>query len=105
MNILFIHQNFPAQFKFLAPALAGRGHQVSAMLMRALDVPVWQGVRLLPYSTARGSTPNVHPWVSDFETKIIRGEACFRAGLRLREQGHVPDVIIAHPAWGETLFI
>ena len=22
MNILFIHQNFPGQFKFLAPALA-----------------------------------------------------------------------------------
>ena len=25
MNILFIHQNFPGQFKNLAPALAARG--------------------------------------------------------------------------------
>ena len=25
MNILFVHQNFPGQFKFLAPALVARG--------------------------------------------------------------------------------
>ena len=30
MKILFIHQNFPGQFKFLAPALAERGHEVLA---------------------------------------------------------------------------
>jgi hypothetical protein len=26
MNILFLHQNFPGQFKHLAPALAAQGH-------------------------------------------------------------------------------
>jgi glycosyltransferase involved in cell wall biosynthesis len=57
------------------------------------------------YGTSRGTTPNVHPWVSDFETKIIRGEACFRAALRMKEQGFTPDVIIAHPGWGESLFL
>ena len=31
MNILFIHQNFPGQFKFLAPALAEAGHHVRAL--------------------------------------------------------------------------
>lgn len=34
MNILFIHQNFPGQFKFLAPALAQRGHQVVVFALR-----------------------------------------------------------------------
>jgi len=62
-------------------------------------------VRLLPYSTARGTTPSIHPWVSDFETKTIRGEACFRAALQLRDEGFQPDVIIAHPGWGESLFL
>lgn len=31
MNILFIHQNFPAQFKFLASALVKQGRIVVAM--------------------------------------------------------------------------
>jgi glycosyltransferase involved in cell wall biosynthesis len=105
MNILFIHQNFPGQFKFLAPALAKLGHRVVAMTMQKVENKVWQGVELVQYSATRGSTPNVHPWVSDFETKTIRGEACFRAALVMKSRGYSPDAIIAHPGWGESLFI
>jgi len=105
MNILFIHQNFPGQFKFLAPALVQQGHTVVAMTMQKADARAWQGVTLVPYTASRGTTPNVHPWVSDFETKAIRGEACFRAALQMKAQGFVPDVIIAHHGWGESLFL
>ncbi len=105
MNILFIHQNFPGQFKFLAPALVAQGHSVAAMVMQKTQAKDWQGVRLYPYSASRGSTPGVHPWVSDFETKTIRAEACFRAALALREGGYTPDVIIAHHGWGESMFL
>ncbi len=75
MKILFIHQNFPGQFKFLAPALAGAGHQVLAMTMQKVGQTEWQGVQLVPYTAGRGTSPNIHPWVSDFETKVIRAEA------------------------------
>ena len=105
MNILFIHQNFPGQFKFLAPALAAQGHAVMAFTMQKNAPAEWQGVKLVPYTASRGTTPDVHPWVSDFETKTIRGEACFRAALKLKAQGFTPDVIIAHPGWGESLFL
>ena len=105
MNILFIHQNFPGQFKFLAPALAKLGHRVVAMTMQKGENKVWQGVELVQYTATRGSTLNVHPWVSDFETKTIRGEACFRAALVMKSRGYSPDAIIAHPGWGESLFI
>ena len=105
MKVLFIHQNFPGQFKFLAPALAQAGHDVSAMIMQKVDAPYWHGVRLVPYGVDRGSTAGIHPWLVDFETKTVRGEACFRAALRLRETGFVPDVIVAHPGWGESLFL
>jgi glycosyltransferase involved in cell wall biosynthesis len=105
MNILFIHQNFPGQFKFLAPALVKQGHRVVAMTMQKNDAKEWQGVQLVKYTANRGTTPNVHPWVSDFETKTIRGEACFRAALQMHEQGFTPDVIISHPGWGESLFL
>ncbi len=105
MKILFIHQNFPGQFKFLAPALAEAGHEVVAMTMQKVEAASWQGVRLVPYGVGRGSTAGIHPWLADFETKTIRGEACFRAALNLRDTGFVPDVIVAHPGWGESLFL
>ena len=105
MNILFIHQNFPGQFKFLAPALVKSGHKVTAMTMQKNDQSTWQGVQLVNYTAKRGSTPNVHPWVSDFETKTIRAEACFKAALQMKQQGFMPDVIVAHHGWGESLFL
>jgi len=110
MKILFIHQNFPGQFKFLAPALVQQGHNVQAMTMQKLatDAPgsaTAQGVTLIPYEPSMGSTANIHPWVVDFESKIIRAEGCFRAALKLKAQGFTPDVIIAHSGWGESLFL
>jgi glycosyltransferase involved in cell wall biosynthesis len=105
MKILMIHQNFPGQFKFLAPALAGQGHELVGMTLQKVDASHEQGVRLVPYAVTRGTTQGIHPWVSDFETKIIRAEACFRAALSLRAQGFTPDVIVAHPGWGESLFL
>lgn len=106
MRILFVHQNFPGQFKHLAPALAADPtHEVVAFTMQK-DAPAsWQGVRLVAYQPGRGTTPGVHPWVSDFETKTIRGEAAFRAALKVRGEGFTPDVIVAHPGWGESLFL
>jgi glycosyltransferase involved in cell wall biosynthesis len=105
MNILFIHQNFPGQFKHLAPALVRQGHNVVAMTMGKPKNLDWNGVRLYPYHAKRGSTAAIHPWVSDFETKVIRGEACFHAAQQLCDEGFVPDVIIAHHGWGESLFL
>lgn len=105
MNILFIHQNFPGQFKFLAPALVEKGHSVVAMSMQKSNAKEWQGVKIHNYIATKGTTPNVHPWISDFETKTIRAEACFKAALNIKESGFNPDVIIAHHGWGESLFI
>ena len=105
MNVLLVHQNFPGQFKHLGPALAAQGHQVTAMSMRPHKPLTWQGVRVLPYQAKRGSTPGVHPWMVDFETKLIRAEAAFRHALKLKDQGLEPELILAHPGWGESLFL
>ena len=104
-RILFVHQNFPGQFKFLAPALVQAGHVVHAMTIQGQGEEVWHGVHLHPYRPHRGSSPAIHPWVVDFETKTIRAEAAFRAALALKAKGLEPDVIIAHPGWGESLFL
>jgi glycosyltransferase involved in cell wall biosynthesis len=105
MKILFIHQNFPGQFKHLAPALVKAGHEAVALSMKKGPDAVWHGIRIVHYAAARGSTAGIHPWVVDFETKTIRAEACFRAALKLKAEGFSPDVIIAHPGWGESMFL
>jgi glycosyltransferase involved in cell wall biosynthesis len=105
MRILFIHQNFPGQFRYLAPALAKLGHEVTALTMVKASPEQWQGVRLVRYAVSRNSTREIHPWVADIETKTIRGEACFRNCLKMKADGYAPDTIIAHPGWGESLFV
>ena len=105
MRILFVHHNFPGQFKHLAPELVRKGHDVHAFILKNADPFEWQGVKVIPYAVTRGSAQNVHPWVSDFETKVIRAEACYLAANKLNESGFCPDVIIAHHGWGESLFL
>lgn len=103
MNILFIHQNFPAQFKHLAPALAHSGHQVLALSTRT--GPALAGVKQLVYPIRQASSEQIHNLAADFETKVIRAQACAEAMLQLKQQGFVPDLVIAHPGWGEALFV
>lgn len=105
MRYLFVHNNFPAQFLHTAPALAREaGNEVVALTFRDLGAE-WEGVRIERYGVKRGNTPGIQPWVSDWETKVIRGEACFRKALEMKAAGFSPDVIIAHPGWGESLFL
>jgi hypothetical protein len=108
MKILFVHQNFPGQFLHLAPALLAQGHEVKVMAIFKEGIPAisdWQGIEIHRYKPTQGSTPKVHPWVVDFETKIIRAEAAFRLALEMRDSGFEPDLIVAHPGWGESLFL
>jgi hypothetical protein len=105
MNILFIHQNFPGQYKHLAPLLAADpSHRVVAMHMKA-GLPPLPGITALCSTASRGNTTGIHPWLLETESKVIRGEANWRTAGKLRDEGFVPDVICAHPGWGETLFV
>ncbi|MGI9151186.1 MAG: glycosyltransferase [Limnohabitans sp.] len=105
MKILIVHQNFPGQFLHLAPALVEKGHQVHALVLKKEVPPQWAGVTLHAYQPTKGTAPTVHPWALDLETKIIRAESVFRKCLELRENGFTPDVVLAHPGWGESLFV
>lgn len=105
MKILFIHQNFPGQFKHLAPALVADGHDCTALTLRVKEPGTWNGVRLLPYRITRRQGENMHPWMVDTETKVIRGDACYRAACAMRDKGYTPDIIVGHPGWGELMFL
>lgn len=103
LKILLVHQNFPGQFKHLLPALQGAAHEVTVFTMNTYAAQA--GERVVRYSAAKGTGKDVHPWVAETETKVIRGEAAFRAAWSLATQGYEPDVIVAHPGWGESLFL
>lgn len=105
MRILLIHQNFPGQYKHLAPKLAELGHQVVALTPKVQKPVKWQGVNVIPYAIRGSSTANLHPWLIDFETKVLRGQSCYTAARDLRKRGFTPDVILAHHGWGESMFL
>ena len=106
MKILFIHQNFPGQFVHLAPELAALGHECVALTLRVKEPQVWKGVKVLPYTlNVPPNSTNPHPWMINTNTHLIRPHTFFTAAMALRKGGFTPDVIIAHPGWGESLFV
>ncbi|TAK42360.1 MAG: glycosyltransferase [Betaproteobacteria bacterium] len=102
MNLLFVHQNFPGQFRHLAPHFARAGHAVKALGIDGAGLP---DIEMHRYKPGRATSREAHPWAQEFETKVIRGEACAAAAQQLKAQGFVPDVIVANPGWGESLFL
>ncbi|MEQ9260030.1 MAG: glycosyltransferase [Roseovarius sp.] len=105
MKILFIHQNFPGQYKHLAPLLAAEGHDCVALTLKVTKPTTWRGVRVLPYALPKRSGQKVHPWLLDLDSKVTRAQACYLEARKLREAGFAPDLILAHPGWGEPMFL
>ena len=101
-TILFIHNNFPAQFKFLAPALANAGHEIHTM---SLKDATFKNITHHKYELKKGNTIGIHKYAVEFEAKMIRGQAVALKCLELKENGLKPDLIIAHPGWGESYFL
>ena len=103
MNILFIHQNFPGQFRHIAQALVNAGgHQIMSLCSET--APGLPGVQSIVYKTERKGTPGIHAYMSGPEAHVIRGQSVARALLALKQQGYKPDAIVAHMGWGEALF-
>jgi glycosyltransferase involved in cell wall biosynthesis len=103
LKILFVHQNFPGQFRYLAPALAQAGHDVHALAINHRPVPDSVALHLYAPQVPPGYKP--HPLAAEFDAKLIRGEAAAAAMLALQRSGFTPDLVIANPGWGEALFI
>jgi glycosyltransferase involved in cell wall biosynthesis len=107
MRFLFVHQNFPGQFRHVATALAARGHEVVALGVNR-SAESFPGVRHLLYREPAAEKPaGKHPMatsLAEVEVKVARGEAAARAMQLLQKDGFEPDVVVAHPGWGEAFF-
>ena len=108
MRVLFVHQNFPGQYIHIVQRLAQMGqHQLIALGINKPDAnrPLPESLKHFRYPLDRGNTDGIHPLVMETETKVIRAEGCARAAQQLKDQGFIPDLICAHPGWGEALFL
>ena len=100
-RILFVHQNFPGQFPHIADALLARGDQVAAIGGKTAKERA--GIPLLRWINERGTTSGIFDPATRAEADLIRARGAAGAAVELRKQGFIPDVIIGHPGWGETL--
>jgi hypothetical protein len=103
MKIVFIHQNFPGQFKHLAPALAAGGDEVVAL---GINKPAYAtaGVRVIlhrPQTAGAEALREAPIEIQETLAKTARGHSVARCLIRLKEEGFVPDVICAHSGWGK----
>ena len=102
-DILFVHNNFPGQFGHIAWALKRAGHRVAAIAAQwAGKVP---GVPVVKYEEPKGEAADAHPWARRIEKEVRRAELALSQALRLQREGFDPKVIVAHPAWGDTLLL
>ena len=100
-KFLFVHQNFPGQFVHIATELARLGHEVVALGIKGRSLA---GVKFFRYQLKVPDRVSGIEAAVDFETKIVRGMACAQAMERLKASGFTPNVVVAHPGWGEALF-
>ena len=104
MRILLVHQNFPGQFRRIAQVWSRQAGWDVLGLGRN-TAPGMDGVRWLPYDLHRPGLKEQHPYLRQMETAVLHGQAVARALLQLKQKGWRPDVVMAHPGWGETLYV
>jgi glycosyltransferase involved in cell wall biosynthesis len=102
MNVLFIHNNFPAQYRHVATALL-RDPNVRVAAVAAATSRELTGVTTLKYALTDGDVAATHPFARRFDLECRRAEQVLYALSSLTASGFTPDVIMAHPGWGETL--
>lgn len=106
MNILFLHNNFPAQYRELARVLAADPNNIVVYGTKHTDDSVQlAGVKKVNYQPSREPTPGIHHYVRSYENSVLHGQAVYRLGDQLRAAGFVPDVVCSHAGWGNGMFI
>jgi glycosyltransferase involved in cell wall biosynthesis len=101
-KILFVHNNYPAQFHPLSEALAKRND----IEMAAIGSPTARAlpsVRLTKYVVPDSEVAATHPFARRFDAEARRAEQVLYAASNLKQAGFEPDLVIGHPGWGEML--
>lgn len=104
MRILFLHPNFPAQFRHLAIALAQYPHNEVIFGTKEKQAVI-PGVKKVIYEVSREPAEQTHHYLRNLESAVLEGQGCYRMALELKKSGFYPDIIYAHSGWGIGLFM
>lgn len=102
-HALFVHNNFPGQFGFIARRLVDSGFQAAAIATG--QAPGQEGVSLVKWAASRGSTHGIFPDATRAEADLLRGRAAADKALALKAKGLDPRIIVGHPGWGEMTYM
>ncbi|HPR16529.1 MAG TPA: hypothetical protein PLW58_11120, partial [Smithella sp.] len=104
MKILFLHSNFPAQFRHLAVNLAKNADNriVFGTTRKEGQIP---GVYKLIYKPSREPKRETHHYIKPLESAVLHGQAVYRELNKLKKDGFYPEIVYGHSGWGPTMFI
>ena len=103
MKLLLVHQNFPGQFRDLGPGLCDRGHELKAI--GSSQRPTDSRIEVLRYAHNPVKLSGIHPHCLEVDEWIRRSEQVAESEMSLKRRGWAPDVMLAHPGWGEALLL
>src|ERR1035437_4299570 len=103
MHVLYVHQNFPAQFGHIAKHLVTRMGWECTFVTHAEVANVQDGIRKVIYRVGGGATEKSHFCSRTFENAVWHCDGVYRA-LKGR-LGDKPDLIVGHSGFGSTLFL
>jgi glycosyltransferase involved in cell wall biosynthesis len=104
MIYLFIHQNFPGQYRHIVKALA-QSTDNTVYFITQPNVNYLANVTKIEYSPNQSGLRDSHPFVTEFDQAVRAGLGVAEVCRALRNDGITPDVIVGHNGWGETLFV
>lgn len=105
MNILFVHQNYPGQFREMVPTLAATGRHRVAFLTQQTRLPHATDHMIGVYESARKPAKDAWNYSVWFEESIGNAIGAGDACMVLKQNGFKPDLVIGHANWGELLYI
>ncbi len=102
MHILFVHQNYPAQFGHIARSLSERaGFRCTFVSQRPAGHD--GQVERIQYTIRGGATEQTHYCSRTFENAVWHSHAVYEA-LRARPDIR-PDLVVAHSGFASALFL
>jgi len=104
MIIVFIHQNFPAQYAHLALYLAKIPQNRVFFITQSEQNQLPRIIKLI-YTTLHPASSTCHRYSEALDAAVRTGAAVAEVCRRLKDGGIVPDIVIGHAGWGETLFV
>lgn len=107
MRILFIHGNYPAQFRQLASSLGASGQHDLRFLTARQDAenhPI-PGVRVERMPELPAASELQHPAIQPTEESLRRGYGVIEQLSRLAREGFVPELVIFHGGNGLGLHV